>query len=505
MLRIREVFLMRIVLIDLQENMPSLGLAYIVSYLNTYLKGHEISIVTQDFMDNFIGVSVKKTKYKQLLNRVKAKFPDLIGIKSVTADYKIATEISSLLKDELKIPIVVGGPHISALPETLVPSFDVGVVGEGEQTFLELVDLLNRYGRFDKERLSEIKGIVYYDENQSISKTVVRDSIIPLDRIPYPARDICDMRRFTSPKQIYNNIRRVTHVITSRGCPYRCVFCSSRVMWPKARFFSAAYVVEEMRSLIKRWNLEAIHIYDDLFIADKMRFRKIVELIENSHDFKDVEFYTMARANLINEEMIKLFKRMNFKGLAFGFESMTENTLKYLKKGVVSVEDNYRAIRLCKEYGIECSGSFILGSPHETREEMMKTINAIKSEKITADIYPLTPLPGTELWAEMEKKGKVSTHMDWEKLSIRNFGENDFIFVNERMGKEEFVKLLSWARDEITPEGNLHLSIRHILNIGVLLKVFSDPFKYLDILKKIVIQRINKIKSRSLAVKNNRL
>ena len=176
-----------------------------------------------------------------------------------------------------------------------------------------------------------------------------------------------------------------------RGCPYKCTFCSSSKFWKRARFFSAKYVVNEIEHVIERYKVKDIMLWDDLFIANKKRLREIAALIKERRIDEKISFSCSVRANLVNDELCTLLKDMNVTGVTMGLESGTDRILKYLKQGNVTVGDNTSAIQTCKKYGFDVGGSFIIGSPTETREEVLTTLNFIKTSKLDrGDIYSYT-------------------------------------------------------------------------------------------------------------------
>src|SRR5574341_95949 len=206
---------------EVQKMYPPLGLAYIASYLEKY----------GGYKDVFIETDT---------NAVIEKRPDIVGISSVTPNFNKAVKIASEVRIALDIPVIIGGAHITALPHTLPECFDFGIAGEGEQTMLELLNALENNGRSNS--FEHIDGLVYR-ENSKLTQTKKREMITPLDRIPFPKREILkDNWGFSFEDNV--------SMITSRGCPYKCRFCSSSANWRPFRFHSAEYVVDEIKHLI---------------------------------------------------------------------------------------------------------------------------------------------------------------------------------------------------------------------------------------------------------------
>jgi len=232
-------------------------------------------------------------------------------------------------------------------------------------------------------------------------------------------------------------------MFTSRGCYYRCTFCASSRFWDKVRFFSAEYVVNEIKYLIKKYDVEQIGFWDDLFTADKKRVKQIFELLKKEDILGNVSFSCNVRSNLVNNEIVQLLKQMNVKSVGMGLESGSPITLEYLKGRNISIKDHIKAIKTLKKYGIKPHTSFIIGSPKESREEILQTFRFIKENQLDSfDIYVLTPFPGTPVWDYAKERNLVSEDMDWDILNV-NFGENhdNAIILSEKLTKDEIYKL----------------------------------------------------------------
>ena len=399
--------------VEVEKRQPSLGIGYLASSLRK-----EFGDGAFEFL--VVNSSVDKT--------VREFRPDLVFISSVTQNFDIARGYARRIK-EAGIPVIVGGIHITMMPSSLDTCFDAGVIGEGECAVVELTDLYMKEKGFTSRGLAGIKGLVYR-QGEEIIYTEPRPPIEDLDKISPPARDLLE-------------IHDHTYMFTSRGCPYKCTFCASTRFWSRVRFFSAEYVVREMRDIADKYNASLISFYDDLFIADHERLKKIASMVKNDKKLKKLKFTCSARANLVTDEVVGYLKEMNVKSINLGLESGCERTLRYLKGGNVTVENNMKAIKTVKKHKLACQGSFILGSPTETREEMMQTYDFIKKAPLNIlDVYVLTPYPGTPVWDYALKRGVVSEDMDWGSLNV-NFASNadNAIILSEVLSKEEMIGL----------------------------------------------------------------
>lgn len=427
-----------------ENKYPSLGLGYIASYLKKDIPDIEIKITNVD-----------------VENEIQNFKPDIVGISSVSQNFNRAQEIASVCK-ELKLPVVIGGIHISSIPLCLNTNMDIGIIGEGEKSFLQVVKSYD--GNWSYNNLSKIKGVVYR-RNTNIETTPLRDSIDPLDQLPFPARDLL------------KNEGNEAHMFTSRGCPYKCIFCSSSRFWKRYRLFSAKYVVEEIKDLLKHYpHVHSIKMFDDLFIGNRKRLREIVRLIKLERIHERARFLISASTNLIDDEAIALFKEMNVTEVGMGLESGCERILTYLKKGVVSIKDSYRAIKKLKDNGIWVTGTFIIGAPGETKEDILETLNFIKKiplDKFTT--YVLIPFPNTSLWDLAIERELISLHdiehMDWSILNTDFCSVKDKAPVlSEKLSRQELLALLKIFRKEE----------RRVTAKWVLKLVISQPSKVIN-------------------------
>jgi radical SAM superfamily enzyme YgiQ (UPF0313 family) len=463
---------------------PHLGLAYIASYLTKYSKFKiEITIIEgKDDLNKIIGLK-----------------PDLIGFYAYTPNYYEVVGIAKNLKRNIKSTFIIGGPHISSLPNRLDKIFDIGVIGEAEETMLEILDILSK-NSLNKESLSKIKGVCFHNA-EGVVITQTRDPIKDLDRIPYPSRELLDMGYYLNKdNDILSNQQKIrgTTIITSRGCPYRCVYCQSSKLFPVARYHSASYVVGEIKELYDKYKVEAITIDDDLFVANKNRLSEIINLLEKEKLLGKIKFYCSVRANLVNEDLVNTLKKLNVVMVNIGFETGSNRLLKYLKKDSVSQEDHKRAIYLLNKNNIDIYGNFMIGNPTETKEEMLETLNFFKNNNIKiATLNITTPLPGTEIWEIAKNKGIVNEDMDWSKFFDSLDHPEDQIYINEKVPHDEFIKIFNDFRSEIIKRAMGNWQKSASLK-DMLIKFFRHPRNNIRVLIKNRKQVWDMIKEKSI-------
>ena len=419
------------------SNLPPLTYATLSAYLKKYGGYNDIQIIECTLED--------------ALEKLAAAKPDVIGLTSTTLFYPRIIDLAKRIRKAPSLKnslILIGGPHTTALPSSFDTVFDIGIVGEGEQTLLELMDLLKKNKNIiPKKDLGNIKGIVYFDHNKLI-QTGRREFIKNLDDIPMLDWSIIDRRYFR--KNIVFTERPVVSVpiITSRGCPFNCIFCNSRLIWGSVRFHSAKRVADEIEYLVKNFRASLIEPSDDLFIANKQRLRELIEELRKRRLLGKVEFVSMARTDLIDEELMDILKTLNVTRLNFGFESGSDKIIKSLKGGAISLEKHKNAVLLCEKYKIKARGSFIFGSPGETIKEMEETLRFIsfmwrhKVELIWCHV--MTPFPNTKVWEIAKQRGKVSDQMDWAKLSL--FNTDEPLLLDSGIKLNDFKRIFRRAR-----------------------------------------------------------
>ncbi|MBI2264492.1 MAG: B12-binding domain-containing radical SAM protein [Armatimonadetes bacterium] len=403
--------------IDPEDKLRKISIPTQLAYLAAYLsRAHpELEIVTCDDPDRFLAMK-----------------PDLVGISSYTVNYPRAVKLGERIKDTLGVPVVVGGLHITSVPESLAPCFDLGVLGEGEVAFLDVVEHWLGERNLGGESVSGIPGLVVR-RNGNVLKTARREVLADLDDLPPPARHLYPLKN------------RTLMMFTSRGCPFRCTFCFTTNYWERYRTQSAGRIIEEIRQVRDSWPGFYTHIYftDDLFIANKKRLHELAILFEKEGFPEKLSCTGLVRSDLINEEICDDLKRMSFVTLSFGAETGSDRILQLMNKKA-TVEENQRAIDLCDRLGMKITPFFIIGYPGETREDLDLTYEFIErnAEKFNGiEIYPAVALPGTPLWQEVEERGLVSKDMDWERLKIGSdwLDSNRYIYLNEEcMPRSEF-------------------------------------------------------------------
>jgi anaerobic magnesium-protoporphyrin IX monomethyl ester cyclase len=364
--------------------------------------------------------------YKDIRREMQAYRPDVVCISAITQNFDYAIRYARLAK-EYHLPVVMGGMHISSLPSSLTEAMDVAVIGEGENTFLELMQLFLEKRKFSAPDLDKLDGIAFHN-GQGITQTAPRHWIRDVDSIPHPKRSLLGYERHS-------------YVYTARGCEYRCVFCSCHKHWGKARYASPEYILEEIEELVTH-GARAIRFADENFVYNKERLHALAELILERGFNRRIKFSCWCRANDVDEDTVKILKAINIVSVKFGFESGSNRVLRKIK-GNISIEDNYRVIDLFRDQGIQVNGDFLFGCPDESQEEIQETYNFIKRSRLDfIDVNVFSPLPGTPVWDYAKGRGLVSdSSMDWSQVSYKfNTDRMRAIILSETLSHDQLLK-----------------------------------------------------------------
>ena len=384
---------------------PPLGLAYIASYLIE--KGHECKI-----MD---GIATP-VSFEQLIQE--AKNYDFIGITALsTYVLRVIQTIRSLRDGGITVPIIAGGPHVTALPGTLLSyGADYEVTGEGELTMLELVETLTS----GRGNLSEIDGLLYLEKGQ-LQSNRRRHHIENLDIIPLPARHLLPMQKYRS--SIARANRQPSHsMLTSRGCPGVCTFCSKKTFGSSVRYFSVKRIVEEFFLLRDEYGAKDIAVWDDNFVSNNEIASAVCE--ELIHKQLGISWSVEARVDCVDFNLLEKMKKAGCDYIAYGIECGSQRVLDYLNKRITK-EQIRETIRITKKAGINIRAYFMFGLPTETVEEMKETIRfACELDVELASFTLFTPLPGT---IEYRRALKTGTFPDPKYYLNRIIPEFNFL------------------------------------------------------------------------------
>jgi radical SAM superfamily enzyme YgiQ (UPF0313 family) len=420
---------MKVILINPLENqaykwmsmkVPPMGIMYIAAYLEKF--GVPVEILDANILDY---------SAERVASEVGRSGASLVGVTATTATVNSALNVVREVR--LTSPdavTMVGGPHVTyTAADTLADcaGLDLVVAGEGEETALELAKALDGFSWGDGERMpgsrrardfqsrvSGVRGIVYRDANDPGSPIAMplRPPIMDLDSIPFPARHMVPFDRYVA----WGKTGSIGLVMTSRGCPFACKYCvSSRMAGVKFRGRSAKNIVDEVEFIKENYGLDYIEFIDDIFTMSHRRVREVTS--ELTSRGMGIKWAASSRVNTINKELIDTMKKSGLTTLYFGVESGSQRVLDLMNKRI-TIEQARAAFRAARECNVDTIGSFILGYPGETLDEMKSTIRlSLELDPDLAQYTILTPYPGTPIYDELKAAGLLK-QVGWESYTF---------------------------------------------------------------------------------------
>lgn len=411
-LKAEKVLLVNPVYAHLTTKVMPMGLSYIAAVL----KQNNIHV-------NVLDANALNMSDDEILRNIQKAKPDVLGITITTPQVNNVRPLIKKIKEQ-GLKLMVGGPHPTVRPDDCLNSLeaDVAIRGEGEHTVLELCQ---------GKPMEEIHGISF-GKNGKVVHNPERKLIESLDTLPEPARELFPNNLYKTPA----TGARFATVLTSRGCPFFCIYCNKSNFGRKFRYRSAENVVKEIMGLINNYSVEDIYFIDDVFTYDKERVILLCDLMRKEGIHVKWRCSGGTRIDCINEELLKHMKDAGCYQISFGVESGNETVLKRIGRNVTKSQIRH-AFKLSKESGMETIAFFMLGLPYDTKETMQETIDfSIELDPDYAQFTITTPLPETPLWNFVKKRG---TFLFDTNLSDFNFFEKKAKFITEGLTAEDVV------------------------------------------------------------------
>jgi len=381
----------------------------------------------------------------EIRDRIAAFQPDLVGIACIFSSvFPVVREVCRMVKRlDPGIVTITGGSYPAFLPAHCLeePALDLVALGEGEETLREVVERL-RSGR----PLAEVDGLAFRDGERVVVNPKTR-WIENLDTIPFPARDLLPMARYKKvgvPHSLSSPSPNYAPLITSRGCPAHCIYCSSTRFWGnRYRFRSAANVLDEIGELVSRWGIEEIQFEDDNLTANRQRARAIFEgIIERGYRLR-FNFPNGVALWTLDPPLVDLMQRAGCYEMTLAFESGSQEVLSRIVKKPTNLAKAAQTCAYIRQSGIRTDAFYIIGFPGETRAQIQETFrfaNAMKTDM--AYFFVANPLPGTELYQMARERGLLRDDVNVENLSYSRSAYNESAFPQgelEKMAGREFV------------------------------------------------------------------
>lgn len=388
---------------------PSLGLAYLAAGIRDR---HEVLIL------DCIKEDIDPTEF---VKRVLQDFrPDLVGIQCYTFDLGNVRKLLKATKEwNPEITTVVGGAHISSDPirafDNLEENLDFAFAGEAETGFPKFVDMLD-----DPTAESDyysVPGLVWKNDREFVSNPVYLEK--DLDSLGDPAWDLIrpDLYPESQHGAFFDKFP-IAPIITTRGCPYSCTFCSAPILSGKElRHHSKDYVLRNMSHLYHDYGIREFHIVDDNFTQDIDYAKTIVRGIISLNLDISLAMPNGIRMDYLDDELLELMKEAGLYLVSIAVESGNDEILKKMKKGT-KVHKIHRDVKLIKKHGFDIAAFFILGFPEETLETIQDTIDlSMELPLLRANYFTFLPLPGTESYQRLEENGEID-NVDWDNYYV---------------------------------------------------------------------------------------
>jgi len=441
---------------DDPKNVP-LGLAYIAKMLQR--EGHSVEV---------LDINAYRFTWDETVAELQSKVFDVIGLTGIVTQYNalkdLARKVKALYPDK---KIILGGPLVSAAPETVLKNIDVdiGIIGEGELTSVDLINTLEKGGG-----LENVNGICF-KAGSEIIKTEPRDLIKNLDDIPSPAWELFPMHIYLKHHNLGYGSHNSINITTERGCPFHCTFCYDAFQ-NQARLRSPENIITELKELKRKFNIKSVHFCDETFTLNRERTIKICKMM--IEEKLDLSWATLARVNLVDEELLGWMKKAGCMTLSFGVESGNQDNLNKIRKGT-TVEQGLKAIKITRKAGITPDASFMIGIPGETLESIQDSVKFCKKTKfLLQHFFFFTPIPGSESYRNALGKGLIKDEDAYlSQLKHGEFGKELLINLST-MSDEGLIKARLDAEKKITR--NFYLSYwykmpsfvyRYIKNTGI--------------------------------------
>ncbi|MDD5178450.1 MAG: radical SAM protein [Candidatus Nanoarchaeia archaeon] len=398
---------------------PPIGLLSIAAYMRE--KKYEVDFIDAQFYND-----------KQIEEEIKKRNFDVALITSSTPNYLHALRLARICKSLGKL-VLVGGAHPTAVPHICAEEKDIDVVvyGEGELTLEELLPVLMRNGS-----LKKIKGIAYREKNK-VMINPQRELIKDLDTLPMPAWDLLDLDKYSN-SSTSRKYKESIAMITSRGCPFNCIYCNKKIFGFHYRARSAKKVIEEIKYLMSKRKKDIMFV-DDIFNLNQKRTEEICRLMKR--ETPGLAWNCYSRVNVVQRDIFEKMYDAGCYEVSLGLESGSQRILDLVDKGL-NVKQMVHAVNVIKKTGMIVKGFFIIGFPYETKEDIEETMNlAVKMNLDYITISFATPFPGTRMYDMAKKTGTFYINEDSQTMK----GLYDITYVPEGLTEEYLRKTAAEA------------------------------------------------------------
>ncbi len=446
------------------QPMPPIGLAYLAAVLKK--EGVELKVI-DDFADR-IGI-------KGVVAALKEYSAGIVAVSCLTPSAPYVLQMASALRvHNPAIKIILGNVHASIFYESILEQglVDVIVHGEGELALPEVVRALEH-----KKELSSIRGISFLSEGKAV-KTQEREPIKEIDSLPYPAWEYFPVKKYGF-LPFMDIAKPALSVLSSRGCVYKCSYCSLLYMNNHYRARDPVKVIDEIEYLVDRFGVRQVGFVDPIFpLSRKSGMDFSAEMIRRGLN-KKVVWICETRIDSVDRELLKVMKEAGCKRILYGIESGSQETLDNVNKDAC-LDLVKKNISETRRLDIETAGLFMVGFPGETRPMVEETIKLARELDLDfAKFAIVTPFPGSQLYTQLVRSGKLN-RQDWDNFVTFNPDPRKLVSVNENIPAAELIALQRRAHREFYLRPRLvwkHLfQVRTIKKIDMLRSLSSFIF-----------------------------
>jgi anaerobic magnesium-protoporphyrin IX monomethyl ester cyclase len=472
---------MKVILVNppLRTNVPAtlypVGICYVASYLRE--NGHKVQVL------DINGYRWTKQEFIKVLERQSF---EAVGIGGLVTAFNHVEWISHHIKSiHPDVPVFAGNTVASTIPHILLrhTDVDIAVIGEGEYTALDLVNTLE-----NGDSLAQVKGIWYKAPDGKIIENPRREPIESLDSLPLPAYDLVPMEIYLRNFEREFGFRGAA-LSTVRGCPFNCRFCCKTFMGYKVRSRSPENVVAELEAWIQKYHVNGFLLCDDTFIYNRKRTVDFCNLLIDRR-LNYLKWIVSARVELLTEELATKMKEAGCIHVGFGFESHSQKVLDYYNKRN-TVEDQQRAIDICRKAGLKFQGSYIVGAANEDESTLQETRDFASRNNLsyTPD-HLLMPQPQTPIYDECVQRGLIKDELEYIK-KMSDAGDTDVFVVNlTHFPDSELLRMFSKYRHYgQIPSQRLKLIVKNPMRIPSKIKERGLQYCVNTLLKRILLRK----------------
>lgn len=405
------------------------GLAYVAASLQN--AGHTVTVVDMEGNSLSPDTAVKLVVQSE---------PEMVAFGGMVTRFRYVKELALGIRKALPdVFMCAGNSGASTVPDLYLKSckLDCVVLGEGEITSVELADAVS-----SGQEWTCVAGLAWLGTDGSVERSCAREPVADLDDLPWPAWDLFPTENYVDSMDHRQKKVRHMEVLASRGCPFNCVYCY-RIYGRNVRRRSPQAIVNELKELVRRFDIKYSGFPDDLFTSDREFVMETCRLIRR--ELPDLKWSCLGRVNTVDREMLEAMRDAGCDWISYGIESGSDRMLKRMNRGV-SAQQCLEAIHLTESVGIHAEGSFIIGMFGETRDSVKETVEFCRRADITAPMLFVTPYPGTAIFQEAMDKGLIT---DLESF-LEKMNAADELLVNlTDFSDSELRELRDWAQGTI--------------------------------------------------------